>query len=333
MKHHHAPTISVVMSVYNGGSFLRESVESILHQTYKDFEFIIINDGSSDNSSEILHNFANMDSRIRLIERSNRGQTASLNEGILLANGEWIARMDADDISHPQRFAIQLAQLAKHQADITGSTLQFLDSLIGLKWYFPTEHEACKLRLAFRSPFGHPSVMMRASIARALLYNEAFPQSQDYELWTRFAMAGAMMVNCNQPLLHYRRHSGQVSQKQGTNQRYLFAQARNRYCEWLGIEPAQYEVISRFSGGGEIASGQDADDLASVMCSLKAFSPVSLTREYNQRLLEVSPANPSLIYKSIYFAKNVGAHYHIPPRLLIQSLTGLSTHSLRKIFQ
>jgi len=330
---HSSPEISVVMSVYNGDPFLSDAIESILRQTFKDFEFIIINDGSRDGTSEIVHQYSKIDKRIKLVERENLGLTKSLNEGLLMARGQWIARMDADDLSHPRRFETQLSRLKKSKGDIVGSTLAFIDSRIGLKWRFPLDHESCKLRLVFKSAFGHPSIMMRAGMAQELQYDESYIQSQDYELWTRFAMAGAMMINCNQPLLFYRRHAGQVSKKQGINQRLLFDQAQKRYCEWLGIEPAQHEVITKFSGGGRTTSGQDADYLASIMCSLKAFSPASLAREYNQRLLEVTPASPSLIYKSIHFAKSVGAHHHIPPRLLIQSLTGLSTNSLRKIFQ
>jgi len=315
------------MSVFNGENFLQESIKSILCQTYKEFEFIIINDGSSDNSSEILHNFANIDSRIRLIERPNRGLAASLNEGIIQAHGEWIARMDADDISHPQRFAIQLAQLAKYQADISGSTLKFLGSLAGLKWHFPTGHESCKLRLAFRSSFGHPSVMMRTSIARTLLYDETFQQGQDYELWTRFAMHGARMSNCIEPLLLYRRHAGQVSSMKSSSQRHSFEIARRRYCSWLGINSADQDVISKFSGGGMSTSHQDADNLASILESLEGFSAQTLTREFNTRLLDVAPANPKLILKSIKFARRMGSTYQFNSRLLLQSLSGLSANS------
>lgn len=92
------PTISVVISVYNGEKYLSEAIESVLNQTYKDFEFIIINDGSTDNSLEIIKKYQNQDERIVLISRENKGLVSSLNEGIEKAKGKYIARMDADDI-------------------------------------------------------------------------------------------------------------------------------------------------------------------------------------------------------------------------------------------
>jgi len=107
--------VSIVMSVYNAQKYLDEAIESILNQTYSNFEFIIINDGSTDKSLEIIENYAKKDSRIIVINRENKGLIYSLNEGIRKANGKYIARMDADDISLPQRLEKQVEFMEKNK--------------------------------------------------------------------------------------------------------------------------------------------------------------------------------------------------------------------------
>jgi glycosyltransferase involved in cell wall biosynthesis len=137
------PRISVVMSVYNGEKYLRQAIESILQQTYTDFEFIIIDDGSTDSSREIIQSYD--DKRIRLvINEQNIGLTKSLNKGIRLAKGEFIARMDADDISLPQRFEKQVAYLDSHpEVGVLGTYANIIDhrGKIINNIIFPTEHE------------------------------------------------------------------------------------------------------------------------------------------------------------------------------------------------
>ena len=122
------PAISVVMSVYNGARYLHPAVESILEQDFADFEFIIVDDGSTDGSGAILLEFAEKDARIRLIQRENRGLVASLNEAIALARAPLIARMDCDDIAMPDRFTRQIEYLADHpEIAIVGSHIHEID--------------------------------------------------------------------------------------------------------------------------------------------------------------------------------------------------------------
>src|SRR5438067_12011849 len=116
------PAISVIMSVYNAEAFLEAAVQSVLMQSFSDFEFIIIDDGSTDRSNQILQDYARKDNRVRLISRPNKGLTASLNEGLKLARGEFIARMDADDVAAPDRFKIQVEYLRDHpEVSVRGS--------------------------------------------------------------------------------------------------------------------------------------------------------------------------------------------------------------------
>src|SRR4051812_26679567 len=123
-----SPTVSVLMAVYNGEQYLREAVNSILSQTFKDFEFIIIDDGSTDRSPELLASYARADSRVKLISRPNKGLTKSLNEGLHAARGEFVARMDGDDISLPERFERQVSYLREHpEVVLVGSRVEFID--------------------------------------------------------------------------------------------------------------------------------------------------------------------------------------------------------------
>ena len=118
------PTISVVLPVHNGAKYISEALDSILCQTYSDFEFIIIDDGSMDDTYEILQRYQAMDNRINIVSRKNKGLIETLNEGVDLARGKWLARMDSDDIALPYRFERQLKMLESMGADICGSWVQ-----------------------------------------------------------------------------------------------------------------------------------------------------------------------------------------------------------------
>lgn len=213
------PIISVVMSVYNGQQFLDSAVESIINQTFTDFEFIIVNDGSTDGSFAILKEYAQRDCRIRLISRENRGLTASLNEGIANARGEWIARMDADDISLPDRFAKQLAWLQKTGADICGGWVKLTGTWFHRVWRYHGSSDAIRLKLLFGSAFAHPTVMLRSSVAKLNPYSEKANYVEDYELWTRLAQLGVKMTNYPGVVLRYRIHPGQVTSIRQKQQR------------------------------------------------------------------------------------------------------------------
>lgn len=210
------PKISVIMSVYNGEKFLEEAVLSVLNQTYKDFEFIIIDDGSTDSSLEMLGGFEKKDERIRLVSRKNKGLTPSLNEGIKLAQGEYIARMDGDDISMPERFEKQLDFLEKNkEIALCGTWAINIDengNEIG-EYKTPTTHKEIKKMILFHNPFIHPSVMIRKSVFEKVgLYSEHFKHIEDYELWTR-VLAHFKTANIQEFLLKYRITGNGVTRK------------------------------------------------------------------------------------------------------------------------
>lgn len=206
------PKISVIMPVYNGERYLKEAIESILNQTFSDFEFIIINDCSSDKTEEIIKSYT--DERIVYVKNEkNMGVAATLNKGLAKAKGEYIARMDADDISLPERFKTQVDFMDKN-ADIglCGSWIEFFGGKSGIA-RLTTDNKQAKTDLIFSSCIAHPSVMMRKAVIEkyTLKYETEFEQMEDYALWYNFAKYTGV-VSLPVVLLKYRCHSSQVTQ-------------------------------------------------------------------------------------------------------------------------
>lgn len=203
--------VTILMGVYNGEKYLQPSMESMLAQSFSDFEFLIINDGSTDRSKEIIQGYT--DSRIRYIENEqNLGLSATLNKGIELADGEYIARMDCDDISLPQRLEKQVAFLDQHpEVGIVGTWAQVLGSETVYK--YPEKHQLLITKLLDNSMLCHPAVMMNKKLLNAhrLRYDTNYKYSQDYDLWAR-AQYCFELANIGEVLLHYREHAMQMKQ-------------------------------------------------------------------------------------------------------------------------
>lgn len=200
------PQISVVMSVHNGEQYLKEAVQSILRQSYQDFEFIIIDDGSTDKTSEIIKSFN--DFRIKVITNSeNLGLTKSLNKGAKTAKGKYIARMDADDISLPHRFEVQTAFLEKNpQYALVGSSYYQINSTGKIVAYTGVLTKNLEIRsgLLKQNWFGHGSVMIRKSaFIDCNGYDEEFEYAQDYDLWLRLSEQ-FKIANIEEPLYEWR---------------------------------------------------------------------------------------------------------------------------------
>lgn len=182
--------VSVITAVFNGQKYVDESIKSILEQTFLDFEFIIVDDGSTDKTKEILENWAKKDSRIKIIVNSeNIGLTKSLNKAINIVKGEYIARQDADDISLPQRLEKQVIFLENNsEVKILGTFGYAInkEGKILRKEVLPISSQKIKKALIKRNPFIHTSVMIKKEIIDKLGgYNENFKFIQDYELWFR----------------------------------------------------------------------------------------------------------------------------------------------------
>lgn len=220
------PTISVVMPVYNGERFLREAIESILKQTYSDFEFIIINDGSTDKTDEIVRSYN--DPRIVYIKNDkNLGLSKSFNTGIDAARGKYIARMDADDVCAPKRFERQLQFLERRPGvDIVGSNLRFIDEKSRPLSNFKrqADHIDIKFSSLFSTPMMHPTIMGKTSVFKTHHYNEALSNSEDYELWSRLLFkTDTHFANIHEPLLFYRTYPNSFTQTLNLDKRIVSA--------------------------------------------------------------------------------------------------------------
>ncbi len=228
-----SPLISVALPVYNGEKYLIEAIESILAQTFADFELIMIDDGSTDGSLKILKEFEKNDSRVRVVTRENRGLATTLNDSIDIARGEWLARMDQDDIALPHRFERQLKWLEETGADISGSWVQRFGTSDKRVVKLRQTNEAIRMEMLFCSPFAHPTVMMRTALVKRLHYDKAWDKAEDYDLWERAAEDGWKMTNQPEVLLLYRVHESQISSTTSVRQHQLTQQIRHRYWKYM----------------------------------------------------------------------------------------------------
>jgi len=237
------PLVSVVMSVYNGERYVGLAIESILGQTFTDFELLIIDDGSTDESVALIRGFR--DSRIRLLRNGkNLGLVASLNRGLDMARGAYVARMDADDISMPERLQRQVEFMeANPEVDICGSWLEAFDGRVKSIWLPPLSDEEIKANLIFESVVYHPTVIMRHTVFSDLAarYDEDYPYAQDYELWCRLSRS-CRFANIGEVLLRYRLHEHSIGSCKSDTQGMLAGRVRKRMLTELGIAPTEAEL-------------------------------------------------------------------------------------------
>lgn len=209
------PTISVILPVYNSAPYLAATIESILAQTLPDFELIVLNDGSTDNSVAIIHSFS--DNRIRYLEQPNRGLVYTLNRGISEARGRYIARIDADDLCLPERFAKQAAWLDAHpQTALAGCFVTFINEQGEETGIWPEDrnnYTAAQIRhtLPYLNCMAHPGIMARTEVMRAYRYNPAQQHIEDYDLWLRMQAEGEVMEKVPEVLLLYRVHTTSIT--------------------------------------------------------------------------------------------------------------------------
>ena len=205
----HCPAVSIIMTVYNGERYIEEAIQSMLDQTFKDFEFIIINDGSNDKSLSLIEAFSRKDTRISYISRENKGLIYSLNQAIDKSKGCYIARMDADDVSYPQRLAKQYSFMEANDLDICGGDFIFInrEGLPQDSYEVPKSDVEILLTMASNVPFAHPSVMMRKKFLSEhnLKYgSNGHRFADDIDLWMNMYNLGAKFGNLDCDILKYR---------------------------------------------------------------------------------------------------------------------------------
>lgn len=219
-KQNKTPVVSVILSVYNGEKYLRESIDSILKQSFKDFEFIIINDGSNDDSLDIIKSFNDL--RINLITRENKGLVKSLNEGIEIAKGDYIARQDADDISASNRLENELAAISTDQSIVLVSSFCHEINENGVKirsLQYPTSYPDIIQEFLFRNHIVHGASMFNKDIFNKVgYYRESFRFAEDFDLWLRMINTGEICI-IPKYLYKYRVIDESVSRKNLQKQR------------------------------------------------------------------------------------------------------------------
>ncbi|MDU1904263.1 MAG: glycosyltransferase family 2 protein [Dysgonomonas sp.] len=238
------PKVSVILPVYNAERYLYDAISSVIGQTFTDWELVIINDGSTDDSHQIISKFT--DNRIHYYQnKNNLGLIKTLNKAISLSCGEYIARMDADDICLSTRFERQVEFLDEHpDYAMCGSWVNVIDENSAEKGKILnfTNNEYLQIHLLFSVPFVHPTVMIRTEVLKDNLYDETFKHIEDYELWCRI-VGKYKVANVPYYLLNYRWHSTNISVLNSQTQKKLKNTINERELSKIGITPTKEELF------------------------------------------------------------------------------------------
>ncbi|PEL82492.1 glycosyltransferase family 2 protein [Bacillus wiedmannii] len=248
--------VTVLMPVYNGEEYLQDAIDSILNQTFNDFELLIINDGSIDGSLDIVNSY--QDPRIKLVNNeSNLKLIKTLNKGLRLASGKYIARMDSDDTCHPRRLEIQVGMLDRNpEIAVCGTGMK----VIGKKYARPflvKGEKTIKNYLAVKNCMAHPSIMMRKDIIEKYnyFYDEQFIHAEDYELFQRIS-ENHKVININKPLLNYRLSASGISRVYEKEQEEMVGKIANLAFEKLGIPFDRIKYSKLFLDKNEILAAK-----------------------------------------------------------------------------
>ncbi len=275
------PEISVILPVHNGEKYLKEAVESILGQTFTDFELIIIDDGSTDSTADIVKSFD--DERIVYLKNeTNVGISDTMNRGIAVSKGRYIARMDADDISLPTRFEKQINYM-KQNSDISvlGCAIEiFGEEIEGYVRRFSCNNDDIRIDLIFSTPFAHPTLMFDRCVFEYDRYDSSFNGLEDYELWLRFAQKYKMSV-MPEVLFKYRKHIGQVTKNYSKDYIEKLKILKIKQAESFGINFTPQEFSAYF----DYCLGEEIKDTKQI-CSLATFLSGIAESEYIENTVQ-----------------------------------------------
>ena len=249
------PLVSILLPVYNSEKFIKKAIESIIYQTYKNWELLILYDKSSDNSLKIIEELLKNDERIRLIFNTNKGLINSLNYGIKKSKGEYIARMDSDDISLPNRIKLQIRHIIKHKLDVCGChyfRINEKDKITDIS-YVPLTHKNCFIRLFSSVPFAHPSTIIRKNflITNNLTYGINSTYAEDLDMWINSYNSGAKFGNIDKVLFKYRVLENSLSRQNKTLLRNI---SLSHYSSFFNknIEDIYITINEKFEPSNEI---------------------------------------------------------------------------------
>lgn len=272
------------MPVYNGESYIDDAIDSVLAQAFSDFELIIVNDGSTDNSLRLIQDYD--DHRIKCLSRDeNRGLAVTRNEGVAAASGQYVAMLDCDDIANPARLEIQTAYLDENQdIGVVGSWVEIIDeagAVTGDVWRFEASPQRLPAALLFHNCFAQSSIMARRELLGEAPYRSDFPPAEDYDLWVRLA-SHTRLANISKPLVRYRCHQGGTSRKktalaESNTSKIIIAQ-----LEKLGLTPTSRDMqVHRYLGKSLSCDDSVTFDLAEKWLE-RLLSANRLSRVYDE---------------------------------------------------
>lgn len=235
------PLVTVSMAAYNSAKYISEAIESVLAQTYSNFEFIIVDDGSTDGTRGVIERYD--DPRIiKIFLKENGGLIAARNHIASVAKGKYLALLDADDFAMPERLAIQVRFLEDNAVDVCGADHWTLNQETGVKKSSKQRHSDSDIRalLTVCSPLCNPAVMGKTEVFKRLQYKKSYLYAEDYCLWTNISVAGYKFSNIKEKLIIYRLHSSQNSVNHIDSARLVFTEAQAAYLEFLGVPSECY---------------------------------------------------------------------------------------------
>jgi hypothetical protein len=330
------------MPVFNGEGHLREAVESILRQTYPDFELIAIDDGSTDRSAEILKSYR--DPRLRVLHnRTNRGLVETRNRGIQESQAEFIAWLDCDDTSQPKRLDTQVRLFDSHpEIGICGTRVRTIGAAPGAVWRSPTDPAFARCRFLFDNPLATSSVMLRRRllIERDLSFNPRFPMAEDYDLWERLAWHCGV-TNLPNVLTCYREHDRQISRARAEEMNELVWRIQARQLETLGLVPTAEErqlhtmigVEWRSRGTVEFAEGAAAwlEKLASANDRAQCFPKAAFLAVLGERWFFVCATLASARFQGWKVFRSSGLSHHVSWRQRTRAFVRSASVGLRPL--
>ncbi len=247
-----SPMISLIMSVYNGEDYLAEAIESVINQSFTDWELIVINDCSTDSTGKILTKYESLDARVKVhTNEVNLRLPSSLNKALELAKGKYIARMDADDICLPDRLQKQFDFMEKN-GDVSLSSCRFMTLKNGVVSSGgcggKVDFESIKALLLVTNPILHPGIIAKSEVIKKLGYDKNFTCTEDMELWTRFVLAGEKVQILPEYLMIYRLHDKQITETTLEKQRTEIIAVQKNYLAKL-LEPMNEEAEEFYING------------------------------------------------------------------------------------
>ena len=291
-----SPLVSVILPAYNCAKYLPEAIDSILSQTLDDFELLIIYDDSKDATLDIIEKYAQKDQRVQLVHGKKERLVGALNLGLSVSRGQFIARMDADDVSLPERFQKQVGLMISQNLDVCGTHMlmmnesgRLLESVV-----MPVNDDQFAITLACTVPFAHGSVMMRNEFMQKHAFQYQTGQHvEDYDLWCRLYGAGARFGNVNEFLFSYRHLSSSLSKVNAKNNRINTSAIRRNFVS-SNLQKLS-DAVNRLKTHQSMMSTRESVFLllSAYMIALKTKSPsllLEVIRQANPKSIGIAAA-------------------------------------------